>query len=315
VSAIDQVWAERLAAAAAVIGRHLIPTPLVPVSLAGFEAPVFLKLESYQPTGSFKVRGGLAASAAYGQTGAGIVTASAGNHGLGLAHAASTLGVPATVFVPVTASTAKIDALRRYSIDLRLVGKGYDEAEAAALSFATETGGLFVSAYTDPHVIAGQATIVREVAVALPGPFRIVVPVGGGGLAAGTALGASPEVTVLGVESAQSRAVSASMAAGSVVEVPIGETIADGLAGNIVPDAMTPAILSRLGVDVIAVAEPSIATAVRTLALEHGVVAEGSAVVGIAAAQAGFISPDLPTVFVITGRNIAASRLAEMLVA
>jgi threonine dehydratase len=113
------------------------------------------------------VRGGLAASSAYGEHGQTVVTASAGNHGLGIAYAASALGIPATVFVPETASTAKIAALRRYPIELRLEGDSYDDAEAAALDHAAQTNGLFVSAYTDPHVIADQATVVHEVAADL----------------------------------------------------------------------------------------------------------------------------------------------------
>jgi threonine dehydratase len=308
-------WDERLTAAAQVVAAHLPTTPLVRVDLAGFDAPAYLKLESHQPTGSFKVRGALAASAAYGQQGLGIVTASAGNHGLGIAYAASALKVRATVFVPVNASTAKVQALRQFPIDLQMTGANYDEAETAALSFASETGGLFVSAYTDPHVIAGQATIVGEVSASLPAPFRIVVPVGGGGLAAGTALGAPEGATVLGVESDRSRAVSASMAAGSVVSVPVGTTIADGLAGNIAADAMTPGILTDHAVAVLAVSETAIESAVRSLALAHGVVAEGSGAVGVAAATAGLITPDMPTVFVITGRHIAAAQLAQLLAA
>jgi threonine dehydratase len=219
------------------------------------------------------------------------------------------------VFVPVNASTAKLDALRRYPIDLRVEGANYDEAEAAALRLATDSGGRFVSAYTDPPVTAGQATIVREVAASLAAPFRIVVPVGGGGLAAGTALGAPDDVTAVGVESAQSGAVSAAMAAGAVIEVPIGSTIADGLAGNIAPETITPSILAEDEVDVVAVHESAIEAAIRTLGLDHGVVAEGSGGVGVAAAQAGLISPELPTVFVITGRNIAAAQLAQILAA
>jgi len=281
--------------------------------VSGFDGPAFLKLESTQPTGSFKVRGALAAVAASASHGRPVVTASAGNHGLGIAFAATRLNVRATVVVPENASSAKAEALRRFDIDLRLVGDSYEAAEEAALSLARQTNATFVSAYTHPDVIAGQATVVDEVADRVDGPFRIVVPVGGGGLAAGTALGAPRRALVVGVEARASRAVSAAMRAGCIVAVDVGSTIADGLAGNIAPDAITPDILSRHGVRMTDVDEPAICSAVRELALSHGIVAEGSAAVGIAAAAVGNIPADRPTVFVITGRNIAADRLAGLI--
>lgn len=305
-------WGGRLAAAADVVRTHLEPTPLVRVELPGFDAPAYLKLETLQPTGSFKVRGALAAMAAAVQAGRGVVTASAGNHGLGTAFAATRLGGSATVVVPTNASPAKVAALRTFDIDLRLMGEGYDGAEEAALRMVADRGVQFLSGYADPDVIAGQATIVAEVADQLGGPFQIVVPVGGGGLASGTALAAPARVSVIGVESAASRAVSASMAAGEVVEVEIGDTIADGLAGGISPDTITPAILREHGIPVIAAEEQRLRDAVRELALRHGIVAEGSAAAGIAAVRAGDIPTDEPTVFVITGRNIAAARLTEL---
>jgi threonine dehydratase len=155
--------------------------------------------------------------------------------------------------------------------------------------------------------------VVCDVAEQVVGPFRIVVPVGGGGLAAGTALGAPARASLIGVEAQASRAVSASMSAGRVIDVDVEPTIADGLAGNIAADTITPRILSQHGVPVTAADEAAIRAAVRELALRHGIVAEGSAAVGIAAAAAGNIPADLPTVFVITGRNIAADRLAGLL--
>jgi threonine dehydratase len=281
--------------------------------VSGFDAPAYLKLESTQPTGSFKVRGALVAVAVSADEGRPVVTASAGNHGLGIAFAATRLNVRATVIVPENASSAKTDALRRFDIDLRLVGDSYEAAEEAALSLARQTNATFVSAYTHPDVIAGQATVVGEVADQVDGPFRIVVPVGGGGLASGTALGAPGRAVVVGVEAGASRAVSAAMRAGRVVTVDVGSTIADGLAGNVAADAVTPDILSRHGVRMTNADEPAIHAAVRELALSHGIVAEGSAAVGIAAAATGNIPADRPTVFVITGRNIAADRLAGLL--
>ena len=309
----DIDWPTRLAEAQTVVQTHLDRTPLVRVDLGGFDPPTYLKLESLQPTGSFKVRGALAAVATAVRDGRPVVTASAGNHGLGVAFAAMRLNARVTVVVPENASTAKVEALRRFDIDLLLVGDRYDAAEQAALRIAEQTNAEFISAYTHPDVIAGQATVVGEVAEQVVGPFRIVVPVGGGGLAAGTALGAPARASVIGVEAQASRAVSASMRDGRVIDVDVEPTIADGLAGNIAADTITPRILSQHGVHVTAAGEAAIRVAVRKLALRHGIVAEGSAAVGIAAAAAGNIPADLPTVFVITGRNIAANRLAGLL--
>ena len=306
-------WQLRLNDAQTVVRAHLDRTPVVRVDVRGFDAPAYLKLESTQPTGSFKVRGALAAIVAAARDGRPVVTASAGNHGLGIAFAATRLNARATVVVPKNASSAKIEALSRFDIDLRLVGDGYEAAEKAALSIADATSANFISPYTHPDVIAGQATVVEEVAAQLDVPFRIVVPVGGGGLAAGTALGAPGWATVVGVEARASRAVSTSMHAGRIIEVDVGPTIADGLAGNVGPDTLTPEILSRHGVQMTEADESDIHAAVRELALRHGIVAEGSAAVGIAAAAAGNIPADRPTVFVITGRNIAAERLARLL--
>lgn len=309
----DIDWPTRLAEAQTVVQTHLDRTPLVRVDLGGFDPPTYLKLESLQPTGSFKVRGALAAVATAVRDGRPVVTASAGNHGLGVAFAATRLNARATVVVPENASTAKVEALRRFDIDLLLVGDRYDAAEQAALRIAEQTNAEFISAYTHPDVIAGQATVVGEVAEQVVGPFCIVVPVGGGGIAAGTALGAPARASVIGVEAEASRAVSACMRAGRVIDVDVEPTIADGLAGNIAADTITPRILSQHGVHVTAADEAAIRMAVRELALRHGIVAEGSAAVGIAAAAAGNIPADLPTVFVITGRNIAANRLAGLL--
>lgn len=305
-------WPARLTAAAEVVRAQLRPSPLVRIELAGFSAPTYLKLESMQPTGSFKVRGALAAVAAAQQAGRALVTVSSGNHGLGTAYAAALMGARATIVVPETASQAKVDALREFDVDLRLIGADYDEAERAAFDVVAETGGHFLSAYTDPDVIAGQATLMREVTEALGVELRIVTPVGGGGLASGTALAAPAQTRVVGVEAGRSRAVSASMVAGRVVDVEIGETIADGVAGGISADCITPEILRERGVDMTYASEEEIRAGVRSLALRHGIVAEASSAIPVAAALAGRVPDDMPTVFVVTGRNIAPARLAEL---
>jgi threonine dehydratase len=311
-----------LTAARAVISAHLEPTPLVRLRLSGVDGPLWAKLETVQPTGSFKVRGALAACAAYAAEGARIVTASAGNHGLGIAYAATLLGVPATVVVPETASPVKVARLRSFDVDLRQVGRDYDEAERTALDIASAEG-RFVSPYNDPHVIAGQATVAHELLeqveqveqVEPVEPVTVVVPVGGGGLAAGISLTLADEAgwRVVGVEAAESRAVSAAMAAGHVVPVRVGPTIADGLAGNIEAESITPRLLAEAGTQVCAAPESAIRSAVAQLATEAGLVVEGSGAAGVAALKERVVDPAGRTIVILTGRNIALPLLREIL--
>lgn len=299
--------------ARAVIADHLAVSPLIPLPLTGIDVPVYAKLETRQPTGSFKVRGALSAAAAYGR--ARIVTASAGNHGLGIAYAATRLGVTATVVVPETASTAKVAQLETLGIDLRRIGADYDAAEAEAIDLARESGGRFVSAYNDPAVVAGQGTIAAEIIEQLDGPATVVVPVGGGGLLAGVAQALLDRAgwQAVGVETAASRGCSAAIAAGKVVPVPVTATIADGLAGNLEPGSITPGLIVGAGATVCAVPETAIRAAVRELVTQHGLVVEGSGAVGLAALREGLVPLEQPVVLVLTGRNIARALLADIL--
>jgi threonine dehydratase len=230
-----------LARASEIVRRHLRPTPVV----AGPD--VVLKLECLQPTGSFKVRGALVAleDLAGPARAAGVVTASAGNHGLGVAYAAGVLGIAATIVVPTTASPSKVAALRDFPVTLVEHGDDYAAAERHALAIAA-TGPTYVSAYNDAPVIAGNGSVAAEIREQVEGPLTIVVPVGGGGLVSGVGLWAAdhPDVRVVGVEAEASTAVSAAVSAGRVVEVAIGATLADGLAGNLEPGSVTPALVA-----------------------------------------------------------------------
>jgi threonine dehydratase len=304
--------------AGAVIGRHLSPTPVLASPLLG--ADVVLKLEIFQPTGSFKVRGALAAVAhALAQDPDGlVVTASAGNHGLGVAFAAHTFGVKAVVVIPENASEAKRGALERFDVDVVRYGTTYEETEAHALELAAEGGGgtRFVSPYNDPYVIAGQGTIALELFDQVPGLTTMVAPVGGGGLVSGLALAATHRsgVGVRGAEAAASPAVSRSVAAGTTVTVPIGATLADGLAGNLEPGSVTVPLIARGVEELAGVDEEAIAEAVRFLAFEHGLVVEPSGAVGVAALLSGRLAPGRgPTAVLVTGRNVAPSLLAQLL--
>ena len=303
-----------LRTAEAVVREGLAPTPLVAAPALGPRA--LLKVETVQPTGSFKVRGALAA-VARARPGEHVVTVSAGNHGLGVAQAAALLGRSATVVVPENASRAKVDRLRSFPVDLVLAGDGYDAAEAHALDLA-RGGGLFVSPYNDPNVIAGQRTIAVEIGRALDGPLTIVVPVGGGGLVAGVALWAAgrDDVRVVGVEAAASRAMSAAVRAGGVVDVPIGATLADGMAGNVEAGSVTVAIAARHVDAWVAVDEDELRAAIRLLAFDSGLVAEGAGAAATAAVLAGRVADERPgarVVALVTGRNITRAALLEVL--
>ncbi|HQR81115.1 MAG TPA: pyridoxal-phosphate dependent enzyme [Actinomycetota bacterium] len=302
-----------LDAAREVIYQHLRPTPLVRLDLRDGHGG-WAKLETMNPSGAFKVRGALAACSAYGAEGERIVTASSGNHGIGVAYAATVLGVEATVVVPANASPAKVAALRSFDIDLRLAGDGYDQAEEVALEIVAK-GGRFLSSYNDPHVIAGQTTVVMEVIEQAPAAATVVVPIGGGGLVAGSILAAASAQgwNVVGVESAQSRAVSTSADLGEVVQVEIGATIADGLAGNIEPGTVSPDVIRAAGVPVLGVDDAHIRRAVALLAMRAGLVVEPAGASGVATMLSGQLEAAGPVVFVLTGRNISTALLRELL--
>jgi threonine dehydratase len=302
---------EDLDAAAAAVAARLAPTPLVAAPALGDD--VYLKLETLQPTGSFKVRGAIGALARTGREP--VVTASAGNHGLGVAWAAAALGVAATVVVPETASPAKVAALQALPVTLEQHGAGYDEAEAHALELADQ-GAVFVSAYNDPGVISGQSTVGRELDVQLPGPLTVVCPLGGGGLGSGLGLWAAGRegARVVGVEAERSPAFTAALAAGAITPIEPGETLADGLGGNLEPGSITFDLVRDHIAAVETVSESEIAEALRLLARANGLVAEGAAAVAVAGVATGRVARgDGPLVVVLTGRNVALPRLAAVL--
>jgi threonine dehydratase len=277
---------------------------------------VWLKLETLQPTGSFKVRGALVAvgAALARDPELPIVTASAGNHGLGVAFAASRLGAGATVVVPEHASEAKIAALERFPITLVRHGASYDDAEVHALAIA-DAGATFVSPYNDPDVIAGQGTIATELRTQLPDLATIVTPVGGGGLASGLGLATATTPTrVVAAEAGQSPAFRTALDAGRPVPITVGATLADGLAGNLEPGSITFALVQQTVARVVTVSETEIAAAMRLLVREHGIVAEGSAAVAVAAVMTGRArAVPGPVAIVLTGRNVSTATLTRVL--
>jgi threonine dehydratase len=312
---VTEIGLDDVRAAAARIEPFIVRTPLERSAelsdLCGID--VWLKFECFQRTGSFKLRGALNALQLLPAPTT-VVTASAGNHGLGVARAAAILGVGATVVVPETASQTKVDALRRSGAELIQVGETYDEAEAAALRLAHTRGQPFISPYNDQAVIAGGGTVALEVFEDLPDVRELIVPTGGGGLISGigvAAHGLDPDVSVFGVQSEASPALHAALAAGRLVPVAVRPSLADGLAGNIEAGSITFDLLQRHVTRVELVSEQAIASAMHWLLVHERVVVEGSGAAGVAALLERTLVPRGPIAVILTGRNVARAVLQE----
>jgi len=294
------------------ISAHLIPTPLVACEWLSqrLGRKVLCKLENLQRTGSFKFRGAfnelLQLEAA--KTDRQVVTASAGNHGLGVAEACRILGRQATVFVPVNASPLKVGKLQHLGATVIQQGADYDDAHAAAERFASETRLPFIHAFAQEGVIAGQGTVGLELVRDLPDPpGAVLVPVGGGGLIGGMAVAIKsrwPKTAIIGIQSSASPAMARALTAGSPVETPIEPTIADGLAGRWVATE-TLHLVQHFVDEMVLVSEDSIRQAMREFYCRQGWRLEASAVVGCAAVLEGQIRIPGPLVLVITGGNIS----------
>lgn len=269
---------------------------------------VFLKLECFQTTGSFKLRGAMAKLTALDaeERACGVLTVSAGNHGLAVARGAELLGIEATIVVPESASRAKVAAIRRHPVTLVERGASYDAAERAARAMQRDTGKTFISPYNDAEVIAGQGTLALEMLAAVAELDALIVPVGGGGLLAGVALAAKalkPDIRIYGVEPAATPSMLAALEAGKIVEIAEEETIADGLAGNIEAASMTFPMIQKLVDDIITVSEEEIKRALVAFAREEHILLEGSAAVSLAALADSRLTGDRVAAL-ITGRNI-----------
>ena len=260
-------------------------------------AYVWLKLETEQVTGSFKLRGAanaIARLAAANPALTTVMTASAGNHGLALATAARRLGVGVRVHLPKTAPEVKRKALRDLGADLVEAGS-YDEAEARAQE-ERRAGAAFISAYSDSDVIAGAGTVALEMLAERPDLDTFIAPIGGGGLISGTAIVARARASralVIGTEAGASPAWTHALAAGRPVIVEVRATLADGLAGNMEPDSITFDLVRDLVDRVVDVDEAAIASAMRDLLRNEHVVAEGAAATAVAALLQPFDRLDL----------------------
>lgn len=281
---------------------------------------MFLKLETLQPTFSYKIRGAFNAVLRLvedrGSSAPALVTASAGNHGRALAHAAREAGLPLTVYVPETAPRVKIDAIRLAGAAIAPC-RDYDDAEARAKAHGATGTALFVSPYSHPDVIAGAGTIGLEILDERPGIGAIVVPVGGGGLISGIAIAAAsidPRPSVVGVEVQASAPFTASLAAGAIVRIEVGTTLADGLSGNLDPDTITFDIVRALVRRVVLVGERELAAGLAAIVREERLIAEAAGAVGAAAVMAGRIqAAGQEIAVVLTGANIDPEKLKALI--
>ena len=269
--------------------------------------PVFLKAENLQRTGSFKIRGAVnkIATLSDAERAAGVVTASAGNHGQAVAWAAREAGIRATIFMPHDAPMAKVEATRSYGAEIVRTGEGFDAANEACREHV-ESGATLVHAFEDEVVIAGQGTLGLELAEQLPELEVLVVPVGGGGLASGIALALKevrPEVRIVGVQAANCAPLAG--------ETLGAYTIADGIAVK-KPGELTSAILRDRLDGVVTVTDDEIAHAIVLLLERVKLVVEGAGAAPVAALVAGKVEGNGPACALLSGGNIDPSLLIEV---
>jgi threonine dehydratase len=248
---------------------------------------VHLKLENFQLTGSFKVRGALNKlhSLTPNERRSGVVAASAGNHAQGVAYAARKAGVKCDIFMPEEATLAKVVATKGYGATVHLIGKDYQEAYENALKFQAAHHSTYVHAFDDPAIIAGQGTLGLEIVQDLPEVDTVLVPIGGGGLISGVATalkGLKPSVRVIGVQAAGASTIAPSLQKGSPVSLDTVETMADGIAVRNVGKLTWDIIRERVD-QVVTVQESEIAAAILFLLERTKVVAEGAGAVTLAA--------------------------------
>ena len=300
---------------------HVCRTPLLKSAWLSerCQAEVWIKLESVQPGGSFKIRGAynaLMQLKASQPDVTSVVTASAGNHGVAMSIAARELGIALRVHVPRTAPDAKKKTLAANGATL-IEQADYDAAERLAREDADASGTLYISPYNHPDVIAGAGTVALEMLEDEPALDAIVVPLGGGGLLAGAGLVTQEhphKVRLIGAEAEASPVFTAALSAGEISPVAVHATLADGLAGNLEPGSMTFAMVSDLVDAVALVAESSIETAMRSLVWRERLIAEGAGATGVAALLQGGLGLEGARIGVmVTGRNVDESVLRRIL--
>ncbi|MGH3471635.1 MAG: threonine/serine dehydratase [Nocardioidaceae bacterium] len=321
-SDIESDLLRRIGRAEQLIRPYVVTTPLDRLHLLADDVAgdVRLKCEHLQRTGSFKARGALAKllTLTQDQRRQGIVTASTGNHGQGMAYALAAVGGRGLVFVPRGAAEVKVAAIRRYGVEVRQAGDESGQTERAARQFAAAERLIYVSPYNDLDVIAGQGTVGLELIEQWPdGPDTVVVAVGGGGLISGiaTALRSRfPRVHIVGACPSNDAAMYAAVRAGRPVPYDRSPTLSDGTAGGLEDDAVTIELCDRLVDRWVLVDEPEIAAALRLVIDSQHQLVEGSAALAVAAARSlGDELSGRRVVVVSCGGNISSERLVEAL--
>ena len=298
----------------------IIRTPLVEVEALSERVgkKVFLKLESLQRTGAFKFRGAMNYMLTLDAAGAerGVITASSGNHGLGMSLGGKLRGIKCTVVMPVSAPLSKQQRAKDYGASLVLHGNDYDEAQQHAQQLAEQHGYTYVPSFNHRAIIEGQGTILGEILSDLPQADMIVAPVGGGGMLAGLLVAheqANVKAAIVGVEPTGAASMQAALAAGQVTTLPTMQTIADGVAVR-TPGNLNLEIISRFAPTMWQVTDADILAAQKLLLQESKIIVETAGAVSVA----GLLAADLPAevktvVCVISGANLDLSSLAELL--
>ncbi|MEX1003880.1 MAG: hydroxyectoine utilization dehydratase EutB [Acidimicrobiia bacterium] len=282
------------------------------------EVAVSLKLETIQPTGSFKIRGAASRirSLPESDRARGVVTASTGNHGRAVAHVARSLGIEATVCVSEGVPAGKVAALEALGCELVVDGASQSEALVNAHRLVSDRGMTLIHPFDDPDVIAGQGTIGIELLDQVPDVTTVLVPLSGGGLAAGVATAikeTDPTIRVIGISMQRSAVMAASLAAGEPVDMPERPTLADSLQGGIgLDNRYTFGIVQQHIDEVVLLDEREIWQAMLFALQHHRLVLEGGAAVGIGALLAGKVVPTGPTAVICTGSNVEPRHLAEL---
>jgi threonine dehydratase len=315
--------ARRSTEIAPALHEHLDSTPLVRFDALSDElgVEVLVKCEFRQRTGSFKARGSLAKAMTLTpqQRADGVVTASTGNHGLGVVNAMRALGGRAVVFVPASASTVKVDALRRLGVELHTHDADAGVVEGIARAYADEHGLIYLAPYNDPDVIAGQGTAGVEIVEQLEGRDvdALFVNVGGGGLMSGVASVVRhhlPGVRVYGASPRNDAAMIASVAAGKVISVPTELTLSDGSAGNLEDGSITVDLCAELVDEWVSVSEQEIAAELASIIDTEHLLVEGAAGVAFAAARRHAAAHHGGRIVVLAcGANIGSATLAGAL--
>ncbi|KRE24398.1 ectoine utilization protein EutB [Bosea sp. Root483D1] len=299
-------------AAAARIAGRVVRTPLVASPslsrLCGH--PIHLKLETRQPIGAFKLRGAMNAVLALDgdHSRRGLVTASTGNHGRAVAYAARELGLHATICMSALVPANKVEAIRSLGAEVRIVGRSQDDAQAEVERLVAEHGLAPIQPFDHPDVVAGQGTIGLELVEDMPDLACALIPLSGGGLAAGIAVAVKalrPSARIVGISMERGAAMAAALAAGHPVAMVEEETLADSLGGGIgLSNRVTFALCRDLLDEVVLLSETEIAAGIRHAARDEGEIVEGAGAVGIAALLAGKANPLGPTALIVSGRNI-----------